>query len=182
MKIIAPGKIFSTILPCPFTPKAQWGDGRQSFLACLIRGKQLMQIIPKRHKLQIRKIRRRLIEFQQRIAQMLDHAVADAATQLMMGRSRLNQALHKKAPRLCRMALPDFFPGFVRFPIFAGVEQRNAFGQIGAVGLSELRREPVRAGRGRRQPVQARRSRRGRCGWSILRLCGSLHQNPTFQW
>jgi len=114
-----------------------------------------MQINPKWREMQFCKICWRLIEFHQRIAQMLDNAMSNAAAQLMMGGRGLNQALYEEAPPL-GMALPDFFPNLVRPPIFAGIEQRHTFGEIRAIVVSELRREPARGGRGRRQAVRVR--------------------------
>lgn len=80
-----------------------------------------MQINAKFLQRQSGKIRRGGIQFHQRIAQVFDDAVPDAALQLVMRRGGLNQALHEITPRL-GVALPDFFPCFVRFPKFARVE------------------------------------------------------------
>lgn len=133
-----------------------------------------MQIIAKRAERQPGKIRRGNVQFHQRILEMLDRAVADAAFDLMMRGCDLNQALHKKAPRFI-VALPNLLPSFVRFPKLAGVEQRDTMRKIGAILLTQLRRE-LRGVQGRRpQPVPARRFLRGRCGWSILRLCCRPH-------
>ena len=113
-----------------------------------------MQIVTKWRQRQTGKIRRRGVQFHQRIVQMLEHAVPDAAPQLMVRRRSLNQALHKIAPRL-RMASPDFFPRLVRFPIFSGVEKRHALSEIGAIFFTQPRREllPVDVW-GRRQAVR----------------------------
>ena len=107
-----------------------------------------MQVIAKRAERQPGEIRRGHVQFHQRIFEMLDCAMPDAAFELMMRRRDLNQALHKKAPRFI-MALPNLFPGFVRFPELAGVEQRNAVREISAILLTQPRRE-LRGVRGRR--------------------------------
>ena len=161
--------------------KTQLKEGINHFSRRLDGGKPLMQVGAKRRQLQSGKIRRRRFKFHQRIAQMLDRAVPDAALQLMMRGGRLNQALHEIAPRF-GVALPDFFPCFVRFPIFTGIEQSHTFRKIGAISFTQPQRVRQPGVWGRRfQPVPARRFRRGRCGWSTLRLCGNLHQNPTSQ-
>lgn len=107
-----------------------------------------MQIITKCAERQPGKIRRGHVQLHQRVFEMLDHAMPDAAFELMMRRRDLNQALHEKAPRFV-MALPNLLPGFVRFPELAGVEQRHAVRKISAILLTQLRRE-LRGVRGRR--------------------------------
>ncbi len=87
------------------------------------------------------KIRRRDFELGERILKMLNRAMLNAAAQLMMRCRGLNQALNEKTPRF-GVALPNALPGFVRFPIFAGIEKRKASAQIGAVCFTQLRREP----------------------------------------
>jgi len=121
----------------------------------LDRLQQSLQILTERRERQAGEIRRRHFQLDQRIFEVLDRAVANAPADLMVRCGRLNQALHKETPDF-RMALPDLLPGFVRFPILAGVEQRHAAGEINAIRLTQLRREP-RGVRGRRpQAVPAR--------------------------
>ncbi|MCG3118088.1 MAG: hypothetical protein ALAOOOJD_00222 [bacterium] len=116
-----------------------------------------MQISAKFLQRQAGKIRRRGVQFHQRIAQVFDDAVADAALQLVMRGGGLDQALHEIAPRL-GVALPDFFPGFVRFPKFAGVEQGRSRREVDAIFLTQPRRvrQPAGVGGRRFQPVPAR--------------------------
>lgn len=109
---------------------------------------QGVQIIAKCAERQPGKIRRRNIQFHQRIFEMFDRAMPEAAFDLVMRGRDLNQALHEKAPRFI-VALPNLLPGFMRFPELAGVEQRNAVREIGAILFTQLRREP-RGVRGRR--------------------------------
>jgi len=116
---------------------------------------QSMQTLAKITESQTRKISRRAVEFHKCVLEMFDHAMPDAAPQLMMRRGDLDQALDKKSPRLV-VPPPDLLPGFVRFPKLAGVEQRDALVEISEIGLTQLWR--ARGGvRGRRsQPVPAR--------------------------
>ena len=89
---------------------------------------------------------------------MFDDAMPNTAPELMVRRGGLNQTLYEETPRF-GMAFPNFLPRLMRIPILTGVEQRHAFGKIGAIFVSELRREPARAERGRRQAVRVRRFR-----------------------
>lgn len=116
---------------------------------------QSVQPLSKIRKRQTQKIIRRAIEFCKRVLEMLDHAMPDAAPQLMMRRGGLNQPLNEESPRLV-MTPPDIFPRFVRFPKLAGIEQRNAMLEISEIGVTQLWR--ARGGvRGRRsQPVPVR--------------------------
>lgn len=107
-----------------------------------------MQIIAKRAERQAGKIRWGNVQFHQRVFEMFDRAMPNAAFDLMMRGRDLNQTLHEKAPRFI-VALPNLFPGFVRFPELAGIEQRHTVGEIGAILLTQLRRE-LRGVRGRR--------------------------------
>lgn len=107
-----------------------------------------MQIITKCAERQPGKIRRGNVQLHQRILEMLDCAMPDTAFDLVMRRRDLNQTLHEKAPRFV-MALPNLLPGFVRFPELAGIEQRHTVREIGAILLTQLRRE-LRGVRGRR--------------------------------
>lgn len=109
---------------------------------------QGVQIIAKRAERQAGKIRRRNVQLHQRIFEMFDCAMPDAAFDLVMRGRDLNQTLHEKAPRFI-VALPNLLPGFVRFPELAGVEQRHTVRKIGAILLTQLRRE-LRGVRGRR--------------------------------
>ena len=112
-----------------------------------------MHALSKMIQRQSSKIFRRAVELGQRILQMLNRAMPDAAPQLMVRGGYLDQALDKKSPRLV-VPPPDLFPGFVRLPKLAGVEQRDAFIEIGDIRLTQLWR--ARGGvRGRRsQAVQ----------------------------
>lgn len=107
-----------------------------------------MQVIAKRTKRQPGKIRGRNVQFHQRIFEMFDRAMPNAAFDLMMRGRDLNQSLHEKAPWFI-VALPNLFPGLMRFPKLAGIEQRHTVGEIGAILLTQLRRE-LRGVRGRR--------------------------------
>ncbi len=102
---------------------------------------QSPQVFSKFFQRQARKIRRRDFEFDERIFEMLHRAMRNTATQLMMRSRGLNQPLNKKTPRL-GVALPNAFPCFMGLPIFARVEQLEAFAQIVAVFLTQPRREP----------------------------------------
>lgn len=122
---------------------------------CLDRLQQSLQIFTEGRECEAGEIWRCHFQFDQRILEMLESAVANAPADLMVRGGGLNQALYKKTPSF-RVALPDLLPGVVRFPILAGVEQRNTVGEIGAILLTQLRRE-LRGVRGRRpQAVPAR--------------------------
>lgn len=88
---------------------------------CLESLQQSLQILTERREREAGEIRRRHLQFDQRILEMFDRAVANAPADLMVRGGRLNQTLHEEAPGF-RVALPDLLPGFVRFPILAGVE------------------------------------------------------------
>lgn len=109
---------------------------------------QGVQIITKSAERETGKIRRRNIQFHQRIFKMFDRAMPNAAFDLMVRGRDLNQALHEKAPRFV-VALPNLLPGFMRFPKLAGIEQCNTVREIGAILFTQLRRE-LRGVRGRR--------------------------------
>lgn len=107
-----------------------------------------MQVIAKRTEGQPGKIRRGNVQLHQSVFEMFDSAMPNATFDLMMAGRDLNQTLHEKAPWFI-VALPNLFPGLMRFPELAGVEQRNAVREIGAILLTQLRRE-LRGVRGRR--------------------------------
>ncbi len=102
---------------------------------------QPAQVLKKSSKVQTSKSRWRSFQFGKRIFQVFDRSMTDAAPPLVMRRRRLDKTLNEITPRL-GMALPDLLPRFVRFPEFAGIEQCHTVAQIGAIFLTQLRREP----------------------------------------
>ena len=86
---------------------------------------ELAQFHAQRFQIQAREIRRRDLEFGQRVFQVLHRTMMNATPQLMIRGRSLNQALNKKTPRL-GVASPNLLPRFMRFPKLAGIEQREA--------------------------------------------------------